>query len=251
MSSKVALILGSGPRVGAAVAASLSKAGFSVAVVSRKATEGTTPEGYTAIQGDLSDPATIPAIFSKVTSTLGSPSVVIYNAATLTPPPDQDSVLSIPATSLSGDLNTNTVTPYAAAQEAVKGYSSLPAGASPVFIYTGNAQNNLPLPVPLMTTLGVGKAGSAYWIAVADKLYAGKGYRYVKSGPDSDKSLLKLTLRPRRFFYADQRNEDGSMAGMQLDAEAHAQFYTSLAEGKTQDVPWLATFTKSKGYVKL
>lgn len=41
------------------------------------------------------------------------------------------------------------------------------------------------------------------------------------------------------------------MAGMDLDAEAHANFYTQLAEGKTKDVPWLATFTKSKGYVKL
>ena len=167
--------------MGAAVAASLSKAGFSVAVVSRKATEGTTPEGYTSIQGDLSDPTSVPTIFSKVTSTLGTPRVVIYNAATLTPPPDQDSVLSIPATSLSGDLNTNTVTPYAAAQEAVKGFASLPAGANPVFIYTGNALNNLPLPVALMTTLGVGKSATAYWVAVADQLYTGKGYRYVIS----------------------------------------------------------------------
>ena len=177
MPSKVALILGSGPRVGAAVAASLSKAGFSVAIASRKATGGSTPEGYTPIQADLSDPASIPAVFSKVTSTLGAPSVVVYNAAALTPPPDQDSLFSIPAAALNANLAVNTVSAYAAAQEAVKGFASLPEGSNPVFIYTGNAQNNLPLPMPLMFTLGVGKAASAHWIAVADALYSKKGYR--------------------------------------------------------------------------
>lgn len=51
------------------------------------------------------------------------------------------------------------------------------------------------------------------------------------------------------FIYADERNADGSMKGMSLDGEAHAQFFADLANGK-EEVPWHATFVKGKGYVK-
>jgi hypothetical protein len=36
---------------------------------------------------------------------------------------------------------------------------------------------------------------------------------------------------------------------MAIDADAHADFYTSLAEHKGT-VPWHATFVKDKGYVQ-
>jgi hypothetical protein len=51
------------------------------------------------------------------------------------------------------------------------------------------------------------------------------------------------------FFYADERNADGSIKGMQLDGDAHAEFYVQLAKGEGE-VPWHATFVKDKGYVK-
>ncbi len=52
------------------------------------------------------------------------------------------------------------------------------------------------------------------------------------------------------FFYADERNADGSQKGMQLDGEAHAEFFAQLAAGEGVDVPWHATFVKGRGYVK-
>jgi hypothetical protein len=45
------------------------------------------------------------------------------------------------------------------------------------FIYTGNALNDIIVPMPMMLDLGMGKSASAYWIGVADALYAAKGYR--------------------------------------------------------------------------
>lgn len=51
-----------------------------------------------------------------------------------------------------------------------------------------------------------------------------------------------------RFFYADERNTDGSIKGMQIDGDAHAEFYAHLASGEGGDVPWHATFVKGEGY---
>lgn len=178
MSSPVVLILGSGPRVGTAVSEAFAASGYKVAIAARKGTNAVTELGYLSLKADFNDPATIPAVFEAVTSKFGAaPSIVIYNAAALTPP--ADGLFSIPAARLAADLNVNTVSPYAAAQEAVKGWATLPATAKRLFIYTGNMQNAAIMPVPLMLNLGVGKAASAAWIGVADGAYATQGYRYV------------------------------------------------------------------------
>ena len=58
-----------------------------------------------------------------------------------------------------------------------------------------------------------------------------------------------MTNAPDSFFYADERNADGSLKGMQLDGDAHAEFFAQLASGEVE-VPWHATFVKGKGYVK-
>ncbi|PVI07515.1 NAD(P)-binding protein [Periconia macrospinosa] len=229
MSSKpVALILGSGPRVGAAVAKQFASTGYSVAIVSRNAAGGRTPEGYLSIPTDLSDPSSISKVFDAVKAEYQSaPNVVVYNAAALTPPVGDD-LFSIPAGSLANNLNTNTVTAYAAAQQAVKGWETLKNDLGKVFIYTGNKSNVAIVPMLLTVALGVGKSASSYFIGMADNQYAKLGYR---------------------FFYADERNEDGSMKGMKLDGDAHAEFYAQLASGQGE-IPWHATFVKGKGYVK-
>ncbi|CAI6335257.1 unnamed protein product [Periconia digitata] len=229
MSSKpIALILGSGPRVGAAVAKQLSSTGYNVAVVSRKAAGGKTAEGYLSIQGDLSNPSSIPAIFDAVKSEYQiAPSVVVYNAAALVPP-NGDDIFSIPAEALANTLNTNTVSFYAAAQQAVKGWETLTTDAKKVFIYTGNKSNTTILPIPLTLTLSVGKSASSYLVGAADLYYSKLGYR---------------------FYYADERTEDGGIKGMQLDGDAHGEFFAQLASGQGE-VPWHATFVKGKGYVK-
>lgn len=178
-SSPVALILGAGPRVGASVAAAFVKDGYKVAVVSRKGTNDQTSEGYFSLKADFESPDTIPQIFSVVKKELqAAPSVVVYNAGGFTAPPDDKSVLSVPHQSLAKDLNLNIISPYVAAQEALKGWETLPGGAKS-FIYTGNKANTAIMPFAMTMTLGVGKAGSAYWVGIADKLYSERGYRYV------------------------------------------------------------------------
>jgi hypothetical protein len=176
----VALILGSGPRVGASVAAAFYSKGYSVATASRSGTGAKTPEGYLSLAADFANPSSIPALFNSVKNSFGTvPSVVIYNAAGLTPPLDNNSALSIPAESFVDDLNVNTVSPYIAAQQAVEGWATLPKDVKKTFIYTGNPLNIHVTPMPLFLNLGVGKRASTYWIAVADETYAAKGYRYV------------------------------------------------------------------------
>jgi hypothetical protein len=102
---------------------------------------------------------------------------VVYNAAAATNPPDKESVFSISAESVISDLNVNTVTPFVVAQEAVRAWETLPKETKKTFIYTGNVQNVSVLPVPLLMSLGIGKAGSAYWIGVADATSAARGFR--------------------------------------------------------------------------
>lgn len=87
--------------------------------------------------------------------------------------------LVIPQARVTNDLNVNVVSPFIAAQEAVKHWETLPTEAKKVFIYTGNICNVAVLPVPLLLNGGMGKAATAYWIGVADGAYAAKGYRQV------------------------------------------------------------------------
>ncbi|KAF2648014.1 NAD(P)-binding protein [Lophiostoma macrostomum CBS 122681] len=224
----VALILGSGPRVGAAVAKQFGSTGYSVAIASRKAAEGKTAEGYLSIKADFSDPSSVLTVFDTVKAEFqSSPTVVVYNAAALTPP-NNDDLFSIPAKSLAADLNTNTISAYVAAQEAVKGWETLTQDARKLFIYTGNKANAEISPRLPTVTLGIGKSASSYLIGAADNRYSKDGYR---------------------FFYADERTAEGGIKGMELDGEAHAEFYAQLASG-TAEVPWHATFVKGKGYVK-
>lgn len=51
-----------------------------------------------------------------------------------------------------------------------------------------------------------------------------------------------------RFYYADERKENGGAAFEDVAGDAAAEFYLRLAEGK-KDVPWQATHIKGVGYV--
>lgn len=50
-----------------------------------------------------------------------------------------------------------------------------------------------------------------------------------------------------RFYYADERQEDGQPVYNNLNGEAHAQHYVDLIESKEQG-PWQQTFVGGKGY---
>jgi NAD(P)-dependent dehydrogenase (short-subunit alcohol dehydrogenase family) len=174
----VILILGAGPRIGASVAEKFASNGYNVAVVSRSGSGSKTANGFLSLKADFTKPDSIPALFDAVkTEFHTAPSVVIYNAAALTNPPDKDSVLSISADSVASDLNVNTISPYVAAQQAVSGWATLPKETKKTFIYTGNITNVSIVPMPMMLDLGMGKAASAFWIGVADATYSGRGFR--------------------------------------------------------------------------
>lgn len=178
MSSPVVLILGAGPRVGAAVAERFASNGYKVAIASRSGTGKPNARGFLSLKADFSKPETIAPLFDAVKSGFGSaPSVVVYNAAALTVPPNPDSLFSLPAETFATDLAINTTSAYVAAQQAVTAWETLPAEAKKSFIYTGNALNSVIFPVPAMMTLGVGKSGSAHFIGLADALYSAKGFR--------------------------------------------------------------------------
>ncbi|KAI8958752.1 NAD(P)-binding protein [Daldinia sp. FL1419] len=229
MSGKVALILGSGPRVGASVAQRFASDGYKVAIASRSGTGSKTAEGYLSLKGDFTNPDSIPALFDAVKTEFQTvPSVVVYNAAALTNPPEKDSIFSIPADSVVSDLNVNTVSPYVAAQQAVNGWATLPKEIKKTFIYTGNILNVSIAPMPLVLNLGMGKSASAFWIGVADTLYSPQGFR---------------------FFYADERQGDGKSKGLAVDGAAHGEFFAQLANHRG-NIPWHATFVKDKGYVQ-
>lgn len=50
-----------------------------------------------------------------------------------------------------------------------------------------------------------------------------------------------------RFYYADERLDNGAPAFADIDGPAHGAEYVKLAEGKEQG-PWLHTFVKGSGY---
>lgn len=102
MATRTVLILGSGPRIGDALSEKFAADGYKVAIVSRKGTNSINDKGYLSLQSDFAntDPSLLASIFEKVKSEFKTaPSVVVYNAGSITPPPDADSALSIPSAS--------------------------------------------------------------------------------------------------------------------------------------------------------
>ena len=79
--SPIILILGAGPRVGSSVAKAFASKGYKVALASRKASEAADSANEIHVQSDFADPATVVNAFAKVKSSLGVPSVVVYNGA--------------------------------------------------------------------------------------------------------------------------------------------------------------------------
>jgi len=227
----VALILGAGPRIGISTATKFASLGYKVAVVSRSGIGASIApiEGFLSLKADFTNPDSIPELFNAVESEFHSPpSVIVYNAGARTVPPVEDSVFSNSAESLVSDFNVNVLSAYVAAQQAVRGWETLPKDVKRTFIYTGNIMNTMIIPIAATVNLGIGKSASAYWIGLADALYQAQG---------------------SRFFYADERTSDGKIKGMAIDGDAHADFYSSLAKHEG-NVSWHATFVKDKGYVQ-
>jgi len=222
MSKSILLILGAGQNIGLGVAQAFKAAGYKIAVASRSTPANISEATDLSIKADFTVPESIESVFSKVKQELGEPSVVVYNAASFVKTPDLLTTLS--PKEFENTLAINTVSPYAAAQQAVKSFEASP-GEGKTFIYTGNGLNTKV--VPSFLTLGVGKTATAFLIGAASEFYKEKGFR---------------------FYYADERKENGDYAYGDIDGPAHGEFYLDLVREREQG-PYIATFVKGKGYV--
>jgi NAD(P)-dependent dehydrogenase (short-subunit alcohol dehydrogenase family) len=125
-SQPILLILGSGPRIGHSIAAQFASNNYTIVTASRSGIGSKTAEGYLSLKADFTKPESIPGIFDAIKAEYNTaPSVVIYNAAALTPPADKESVLSVSAEKVESDLRVNVVSPYVAAMQAVAGWERL------------------------------------------------------------------------------------------------------------------------------
>lgn len=222
MAHKTALILGAGKNIGAAVAKTLKEQGYSVALVSRKPdAKGAEASGYSAFEADVAKPESVKAVFKEVGEKLGTPSVVVFNAAAFTFPTDPTNPFSAGAEAFAADVAVNSVGGFVALQEAVAAFGTVDDASTPkVFIATGNV---LPFkPNVFAGTLGAGKAALAHLVDISVEAFGKKGYR---------------------FYFASQVNKDGNAVDYPaLSGEAHAKVYAELLAEKEQG-PWEVRFT--------
>ncbi|RYP60692.1 hypothetical protein DL769_007996 [Monosporascus sp. CRB-8-3] len=233
----IILILGSGANIGAAVANRFDKLGYQVALVSRQGGDAParTPEGYLKIRADLADADAYAGIYSSVREILGGmPSVVVFNAASVTPAAEPGNMFSVPLDGFQRDFDVSVKGAYVAAREAYRLWSSESesgandGGTKRQFIFTGNMLARAILPVPDFATLGIAKSASAFWLGLADKLYKEKGFR---------------------FFVADQRVAGGAPAVKGTDAEAHAELFARVARDP-EPWPFYITFVDGTKHEK-
>ncbi|KAF2813940.1 putative short-chain dehydrogenase [Mytilinidion resinicola] len=221
MAPKTALILGAGKNIGAAVAKTLKGEGYSVALVSRKPDpKAAEAAGYTAFSADVAKADSVKAVFKEVGEKLGTPSVVVFNAAAFTFPTDPTDPFSAGAEAFAADVAVNSVGGFIALQEAVAAFKTLDDSTPKVFIATGNV---LPFkPNVFAGTLGAAKAVLAHLVEVSVEAFGAKGYR---------------------FYFASQVSKDGNTVNYpELSGEAHAKVYAELLAEKEQG-PWEVRFT--------
>lgn len=76
-STSIALVTGGNRGIGLAIARSLQTQGHRVVITYRS---GTPPEGFDAVQMDVTDGQSVEAAFSKIESEIGQPEIIVANA---------------------------------------------------------------------------------------------------------------------------------------------------------------------------
>ncbi|KAJ7182256.1 hypothetical protein C8R43DRAFT_1143991 [Mycena crocata] len=140
-SPPVAFIIGAGANVGQHTAAALKAKGYQVAVGSRNPdVEKNKADGFFTVTVDAADIESIKAAFATVNTSLGTPSVFVFNAPVFAPPAVPDDPLSLSVEGMAAHTGMG-VSVYAAAQQFISlaraagpGFASVPK----TFIATGN-----------------------------------------------------------------------------------------------------------------
>ncbi|KAF2714526.1 hypothetical protein K504DRAFT_445511 [Pleomassaria siparia CBS 279.74] len=212
MTTPVLLVLGAGPKIGLSVGQAFAAKGYKVAEFRRRHRPGwvLALEDQPCKHRSSGDPESIYQV------------LMASDGVALDP---EDPLSSVSISETTRIFATNTISPLIAAQEAVKGFKQLPTSASRTFIATGNLLNTAARPPVL--TFGMSKSALAHLIWGSSIAYEKRGFK---------------------FYYADERQEDGG-ATIPVSGPAAGRAYTELAEKEGQG-KWLWTFVDGKGYVE-
>lgn len=132
--------------------------------------------------------------------------------------------ITVSTARLTEALTVSTISAYAAARLAIKGWASLPAAAAKAFLFVGNMTNTQLFPET--HTLGMAKNATAYFIETAAEAYKRAGKKDYK------------------FYYVDERLENGESVMQDIDGEAHALEFWKLAHEVEGQGHWCWTFVK-------
>jgi len=122
-SQKIALVTGAGSGIGRASALALAKEGYAVVVAGRRADSlaETVKQGGSAkmlaVPTDVTDPASIRALFAKIKETFGRLDVVFNNAGIGAPPVSMEDLTYEQWMNV---VQTNLTGPFVCTQEAIK-----------------------------------------------------------------------------------------------------------------------------------
>jgi NAD(P)-dependent dehydrogenase (short-subunit alcohol dehydrogenase family) len=244
-SAPIVLILGAGPNIGQHVARAFAAKGYRIALSSRSSSDLTLQPDDLHIPADLSQPSSVPVIFSSVKAKFGaSPSVVIYNAAYRAIESSSDVLSSFDVSAFEKAIAINTTSVLVALQAAVRGFRELEQDASKTFIFTGNSLVQKTLPGFL--NFGVAKSATAYALRNLVEVggYEKEGVRFVFCARLAVELLADSNCS---FYFADERNAEGNAVGGSISGAAAAEEYPRIAELNGQG-PWMYTFVKGTGY---
>jgi NAD(P)-dependent dehydrogenase (short-subunit alcohol dehydrogenase family) len=154
----IAVVVGIGPGVSAAVARRFAREGYAIAAIARRAdalqeqveaikADGATAAGYAA---DSGDPASIAAALERIAAEMGDPDMLMYNAAGVRFKP----LAELTADEFNADLRVSIGGALAAAQAVLPAMRKAGRGS---LLFTGGGFAFEPMPA--LASLGVGKAG--------------------------------------------------------------------------------------------
>ncbi|AQZ65006.1 short-chain dehydrogenase/reductase SDR [[Actinomadura] parvosata subsp. kistnae] len=158
-----AVIVGSGPGIGRSVARRFLEEGLDVGLISRTGS-GLGLDGVLTYRADCGDEGELRAALDAATGALGTPDVVVYNAAIIRP----DSIGEADARAQLDAWAVNVVGALVTASHVVPAMARRGSGT---FIVTGG----MPEPKPAYVSLSLGKAGVRTLVAMLDEEYGPSG----------------------------------------------------------------------------
>ncbi|KAJ7353674.1 hypothetical protein DFH08DRAFT_956715 [Mycena albidolilacea] len=227
MSPLIAFIIGAGQNIGEHTAAVLKAKGYQVVLGSRKpAIDQIKKDGYFPVAVNIESPESVQAAFAQITKDLGPPNVVIFNAATVVPPPVPEDPLTLSLEDFKRQTDVG-VAVYAAAQEALKGFrSETHKGAHKTFIITGNALPWIPADDGTWFGLNIQKVMEWRLMEMLSTAYSKEGSRW--------------------FYFVSLVGENGAvvepLSSFFTSGPQHAQIYLDLITRDDQ-TDWEYRFT--------